>query len=114
MNLLISNPLFIKMKNYIIRYAGDSALAVEFENEISIKINSKVQALLKSLELKRSEIPGLLELVPSYRTLLIHYESLKIDLEDEQKTLQTDYLNKTDQLNAKQQELNNTNDDLKK
>ena len=71
----------IKMKNYIIRYAGDSALMVEFENEISIKINSKVQALLKSLELKRSEIPGLLELVPSYRTLLIHYEPLKINLD---------------------------------
>lgn len=70
------------MKGYVVRYAGDSALAVEFENEISIEINQKVQALMSVLEARRSDIAGLQELVPSYRTVLIHYDPLEANVDD--------------------------------
>lgn len=64
-----------------IRYAGDSALSAEFENEISLEVNQKVLALMNSLEAKRVNLPGMLELVPSYRSVLIHYDPLKTDLD---------------------------------
>lgn len=69
------------MSNYVLRYAGDSALAVEFDNEISIKTNRHVQSLMNELEHKRPDIAGMLELVPSYRTLLVHYDPLTTNLE---------------------------------
>ena len=69
------------MNNFVLRYVGDSALAVEFDNVISIDVNRKVQALANSLENKRKDIPGLCELVPSYRTLLIHYDPLTANLD---------------------------------
>ena len=62
-----------------IRYAGDSALVAEFENEISLEVNQKVLALMNSLERERKNIAGLLELVPSYRSVLIHYDPLTAD-----------------------------------
>lgn len=64
-----------------IRYAGDSALVAEFENEISLEVNQKVLALMNSLERERKNIAGLLELVPSYRSVLIHYDPLTADVE---------------------------------
>ena len=38
------------MSDAVIRPAGDSALLVEFENEISLEVNSRVRALKFSLE----------------------------------------------------------------
>ena len=66
--------------NYTLRYAGDSALSVEFENEISLEVNRKVQALMNSLEAHRDNLSGMLELVPSYRAVLIHYDPLIADV----------------------------------
>ena len=38
------------MSEAVIRPAGDSALLVEFENEISLEVNSRVRALKYTLE----------------------------------------------------------------
>ena len=56
-----------------VRYlvAGDSAVCVEFGNEISPEINKKIRAFKIAVE--KSNIPGIVETVPTYRSLLVHY-----------------------------------------
>lgn len=54
-----------------IKPVGDCALTVEFENEISIPVNQKVHAL--DARLQALSLPGVVETVPTYRTLLIYY-----------------------------------------
>ena len=57
-----------------IRYlhSSDRALTVEFGNEISEKINHQIRAFCLLLE--QSDIPGITEVVPTYRSVMIHYE----------------------------------------
>ena len=64
------------MSDAVIRPAGDSALLVEFENEISLEVNSRVRALKFSLE--KTPFEGMGELLPAYRSLLVFYDPLKI------------------------------------
>jgi len=54
--------------------AGDRGLVVEFENVVSIKVNSRVRALALALESDRP--PGLVEVVPSYRSLGVQFDPL--------------------------------------
>jgi len=56
--------------------AGDAALVVEFGDEISLEINRQVHILAHALE--QSPFPGLRESVPSYRSLLVHYDPLQL------------------------------------
>ena len=53
------------MSDYTLRYVGDQALLVEFENEISMAVNQKVRALKYDLE--QNKIPGMGEVVPTDR-----------------------------------------------
>ncbi len=55
-----------------IKPVGDRAITVEFANEISIPTNQKVHALDRRLT--QAGIPGIVETVPTYRTLIVHYE----------------------------------------
>lgn len=59
------------MGEAVIRATGDSALTVEFENEISIAVNQKVHALVRELEAE--PIPGIVEAVPTYRSVMVYY-----------------------------------------
>ena len=68
------------MSEAVIRAAGDSALLVEFEEEISLEVNSRVRALKYTLE--KSPFQGMGELLPTYRSLLIAYDPLKISLKE--------------------------------
>ena len=52
--------------------AGDAAVAVEFGNEVSPAINAQVRAF--HIALAESGIPGLVETVPTYRSLMVHYD----------------------------------------
>lgn len=56
-----------------VRYlvSGDCAVCVEFGNEISPEINKKIRAFKIAIE--KSGIPGIVETVPTYRSLLVHY-----------------------------------------
>jgi KipI family sensor histidine kinase inhibitor len=56
--------------------AGDAALVVEFGDEIDPKINRRVHAL--ACALAENPLPGLGEAVPSYRSLLVHYDPLRL------------------------------------
>jgi len=51
---------------------GDTSLSVEFGNEISEEINHKIRAFHFTLE--ESPISGIVEIVPTYCTLMIHYD----------------------------------------
>lgn len=57
--------------------SGDSALNMEFGNSISEEINKKIRAMTSAVEMK--EVYGIMELVPTYRSLMIHYDPLKVD-----------------------------------
>jgi len=54
--------------------AGDKGLVVEFGNTIARDINYKVRSF--ALAIDSADIPGIVEYIPSYRSLLILYEPL--------------------------------------
>lgn len=53
------------------RISGDCAVCVEFGNEISPEINGKIRAFKLALEEKQMD--GIVETVPTYRSLLVVY-----------------------------------------
>ena len=62
-----------------IRPAGDSCLVVDFGNAIALEINAKVQALRSSLE--AHPVPGIMELMPTYRSLAVYFDPVETNLE---------------------------------
>jgi KipI family sensor histidine kinase inhibitor len=59
-----------------IRPAGDQALLVEFGEEISPALNREVHAFVRRAAPRK--IPGIGEMVPSYSSVLVYYESLAL------------------------------------
>ncbi len=51
---------------------GDTSLTVEFGNEISEQINARIRAF--GIALEESKIPGIIETVPTYRSITVHYD----------------------------------------
>ena len=62
---------------------GDTSVTVEFGNEISTEINAKIRAF--NIALENSKIPGIIETVPTYRSLMVHYDPGVIRLERKEK-----------------------------
>ena len=56
--------------------SGDSAITVEFNRNIDDSANQRVLALDRSLA--REPVAGVTETVPTYRSLLVHYDPLQI------------------------------------
>lgn len=60
--------------------AGDKSIVVEFGNLISEEINKKVVSLMEAIE--NSDINNFIdEMIPTYRSLMINYNPLKIDFD---------------------------------
>ena len=59
--------------------SGDSAVTVEFSRNIDDAANQRVLALDRTLA--RETIAGVTETVPTYRSLLVHYDPLQIDFD---------------------------------
>lgn len=59
---------------------GDSAINMEFGNVISEEVNKKIKAVTTLIE--NSKISGINELVPTYRSLMIHYNPLIVEYEE--------------------------------
>lgn len=59
--------------------SGDSAINMEFGNEISQDINRKIRAV--TILIEKRQIRGINELVPTYRSLMVHYNPLLIGYE---------------------------------
>jgi 5-oxoprolinase (ATP-hydrolysing) subunit B len=57
--------------------SGDSAIAVEFARNIDDAANQRVLALDKALAV--ASVEGVTESVPTYRSLLVHYDPVKVD-----------------------------------
>jgi KipI family sensor histidine kinase inhibitor len=55
--------------------AGEAAMAVEFGDAIDLKLNAKVRAL--DQEISSHPFPGFIEAVPTYRSLLVHFDPLR-------------------------------------
>jgi KipI family sensor histidine kinase inhibitor len=69
--------LYPKMKFYPM---GDRGLLLEFGDEISQKINERVRRM--ALAIESEPIEGILETVPTYRSLLVLYNPLVLTLKD--------------------------------
>jgi len=59
--------------------SGDKGLVVEFGNEISESVNEKVRGMY--LAIQKNQMPGIYELIPTYRSLLIQYNPLVIEID---------------------------------
>ena len=59
--------------------SGDSAITVEFSRNIDDVANQRVLALDRTLA--RETIAGVTEAVPTYRSLLVHYDPVRIDFD---------------------------------
>lgn len=55
---------------------GEHALSVQFGAEVDPAVNARVLALDRSL--RNAELPGVDELVPTYRSLLIHFDPVAV------------------------------------
>src|SRR6202051_1434931 len=56
--------------------SGDAAITVEFSRTIDAEANRRVLALDRTLA--RDAIAGVTETVPTYRSLLVHYDPVQI------------------------------------
>jgi inhibitor of KinA len=54
--------------------SGEGALVVEFGREVDPDVNARVMALDAALDAEK--VTGVVELVPTYRSLMIHYDPL--------------------------------------
>lgn len=56
---------------------GDAALVIEFGDRIDPALNARVMALAAAL--REAPIDGVTETVPTFRSLLVHYDPLRLD-----------------------------------
>lgn len=56
--------------------AGDQALVVELGNAIDPDLNRRVNNLMRAVE--KTDVPGILDLVPTYRSLLVYYDPMEM------------------------------------
>ncbi len=60
--------------------AGDRAIAIELGDEISIECNRRVHSLHRAIARQRP--PGIVDLIPTYRSLLVEYDATQVSYED--------------------------------
>jgi inhibitor of KinA len=70
----------VGMLAYRLLLAGDTALVVEFGQEIDRTISTVVLALARRLN--EARLHGIVETVPTFRSLMVHYEPLLLPTED--------------------------------
>ncbi|HYE81210.1 MAG TPA: 5-oxoprolinase subunit PxpB [Clostridia bacterium] len=59
--------------------SGDKGLVVEFGNDISEAVNRKVRNMY--LAVRKNRIQGIYEMIPTYRSLLIQYDPLELEID---------------------------------
>jgi len=57
---------------------GDSSLLVHFGDDIDLATNRRVHALDVRLQSSQAGLDGVIETVPAYGTLLVHYDPLRL------------------------------------
>ncbi len=64
---------------------GDKAIFVEFGDGVDPEVNRRVRHLM--LAIQKTRIPGVIEMVPTYRSLLVYFEPLQIRAQKLRETL---------------------------
>jgi len=64
-------------KYHKIKAVGDSAILIEYKEEVSPEVNKKVRNLAYSIE--RHSFPGIVEVVSAYRSLMVFFDPLKVN-----------------------------------
>ena len=64
------------MQDLSIKMTGDCAICATFSGPICVATNMRVRAL--QLTLEQIQLQGVIELVPAYCSLMIHYDPLKV------------------------------------
>jgi KipI family sensor histidine kinase inhibitor len=59
--------------------SGDSAIVVEYGDGIDVRINARVRLLQRAIDAARHA--GILETVPTYRSLMVHYDPMTLNRE---------------------------------
>ena len=67
--------------------AGDSALSIELGDAISPEINRRVRDLLLAID--RCKMPGVIDLLPTYRSILVCYDPLLLTLSELEERLRS-------------------------
>jgi KipI family sensor histidine kinase inhibitor len=62
-----------------IREAGDSALLLELDEVINVSVNARAVAIAGAV--RRTGLPGIRDVVPTYRSVAVHFDPLLIDIE---------------------------------
>ena len=65
------------MNTFRIVAAGDAAFIVELENRIDPVVNETAIALAKAIQI--AAVPGVRDVVPTYRSVAIHFDPLRTD-----------------------------------
>ncbi|MDD5264454.1 MAG: 5-oxoprolinase subunit PxpB [Candidatus Bipolaricaulis sp.] len=66
--------------DFCFRPMGDQSLLIEFEESIGPEIHRKVRALSRAIE--GAQIAGAREVIPAYRSMLVHYDPQETSIED--------------------------------
>lgn len=73
------------MSDWRVVAIGDSCLSLFLEEKIDSAINARCVAFAEALD--RRAIPGVRDIVPAYRSVAIHFDSLRLDRETLQREL---------------------------
>lgn len=68
-----------------IREAGDSALLLELDEVINVSVNA--QAIAIAAAVRRAGLPGIRDVVSTYRSVAVHFDPLTLDVEILRETL---------------------------
>jgi inhibitor of KinA len=64
------------MSDYKVLPAGDTALVVEFGDRVDRKLSVRVLSLARALD--QTRLDGIIETVPTYRSLMVHYDPFRL------------------------------------
>jgi inhibitor of KinA len=70
----------------VFRNMGDRSVLVELGDDINARVNAEVKALFGGLD--EQKVKGLIDIVPSYRSLLLIYDPLQVSLLTLKETVQ--------------------------
>ena len=76
------------MSAFRIAYAGDSVVILELEERIDPEVNARAVAVATSLE--RSKISGVRDVVPTFRSVAVHFDPLRTDVREVIRTLEVE------------------------
>ena len=61
----------------LIKAVAEDSILVEYEEEVSLEVNLKARQLAFGLE--EGSFPGLVEVVPAYRSVMVYFDPSRVD-----------------------------------